>query len=215
MSESNSGTRDEKTRDEKGRDETRWRVFFAVELPHRVRESAGQHISHLRANAPQVRASWERAEKMHVTIKFVGEVEVRRIEELGRAAEEAAAGVSPFELKIEGTGAFPPRGEPRVLWLGVRDASGELARLQARLEEACARQGFRREERDYRPHLTLARLRAPAGTRTLAALHRESTFETDAFNVSELVLIRSQLSPAGSVYTVVSRHALKVDGHAI
>ncbi|HEV2705393.1 MAG TPA: RNA 2',3'-cyclic phosphodiesterase [Pyrinomonadaceae bacterium] len=186
----------------------RWRVFFAVELPRSVRESAGEHLSHLRARAPQVRASWERPEKMHVTLKFVGEVALQRIEELKRAAGEAVADVSPFELKIEGTGAFPPRGEPRVLWLGVTDASGELSRLQARLEEACAREGFKREQRAYRPHLTVARLRSPTGTRTLAALHRESAFETEPFTVSELVLVRSQLSPAGSVYTTVSRHAL-------
>jgi 2'-5' RNA ligase len=111
-------------------------------------------------------------------------------------------------LKVEGAGAFPPRGLPRVLWLGIADSQGALARLQKCLEDECAAEGFAREERPFSPHLTLARIRAPQGARELAQLHQETNFEPVEFPVSDLTVLRSDLEPGGSRYTEISRHAL-------
>ena len=188
----------------------RWRVFCAVELPEEVRARAASSIAHLRAQAPHVRASWERPEKLHLTLKFIGEIEpARALGDLVRALEASASSVAPFAISIEGTGAFPPKGVPRVLWLGVSDREGGLARLQQRLEDECARRHFARDERPFHPHLTVARMRAPAGARELAALHQQTPFKTEAFNVSEIVLMRSELGAQGSRYTALSRHALR------
>src|SRR4051794_22530712 len=100
------------------------RVFFAVELPGEVRRGAGDHISDLRNRLPQVRASWERPEKLHIILKFIGEVEPAALAVLAGAAERAVATLSPFHFVIKDAGPFPVRGLPRVLWLGVHDASG-------------------------------------------------------------------------------------------
>ncbi len=186
-----------------------WRVFCAVELPEEVRARAADHIKYLRAHAAQVKASWDRSEKLHITLKFIGEIETARTSELAQALDAATSGSAPFEISIEGTGTFPPRGVPRVLWLGVRDEQGELVRLQKRLEDECEGRRFPREERSFNPHLTIARLRAPAGARQLAALHQETTFATEAFNVSDIILIRSELRADGSRYTPLSRHLLR------
>src|SRR5256885_2146985 len=113
------------------------RVFFAVELPEEVRRRAGEHISDLQSSMPQVRASWERPEKLHITLKFIGEIEPDARAVLSDAAERASSTLSPFHFVIKDAGAFPVRGLPRVLWLGVRDASGSLARLQKGLEDEC------------------------------------------------------------------------------
>ncbi|MBV9210100.1 MAG: RNA 2',3'-cyclic phosphodiesterase [Acidobacteria bacterium] len=190
------------------RDE-RWRVFCAVELPAEVRARVASHIAALRESFPKSRASWARAEALHITLKFLGEIALPRLEALSEAAEEAVSGVEAFELAIEETGSFPPRGNARVLWLGVKDASGLLSTLQQRLDEACARAGFERETRGFHPHLTVARLRAPAETRELAALHREMKFERAAFVVKDLVVMRSELGAGGSRYTAISRHELR------
>ncbi len=185
-----------------------WRVFCAVALPEEVRARAAAHLARLREAFPKARASWARTDALHITLKFLGEIETARVEDLSGAAARAASGFQSFELAIEGTGTFPPRGMPRVLWLGVTDVSGQLAKLQQRLEEECAAVGFAREMRHFHPHLTIARLRAPADTQGLATLHREMDFERAAFSVQELLVIRSELGAGGSRYTVVSSHML-------
>lgn len=184
------------------------RVFCAVELPDGLRASIAERARRLRAEFPDVRASWERPEKLHVTLKFLGDLEPARVEALSGAATRAAVGVEPFELTIDTPGAFPPHGQPRVLWLGIVDASGRLALMQRALETECAAAGFQRESRAFKPHLTLARVRSPQGARELAAAHRETPFEPQRFKVSELVVMRSDLGPGGSRYTPLSRHRL-------
>ncbi|HUQ33364.1 MAG TPA: RNA 2',3'-cyclic phosphodiesterase [Pyrinomonadaceae bacterium] len=186
------------------------RVFCAVELPLEVRERIAEAIARLREAAPGVRASWERTEKLHITLKFLGEIEQERVEALSNAAQRSASVNSPFTLKVEGAGAFPPRGLPRVLWLGIADSQGALTRLQKSLEDECAAEGFAREERPFRPHLTLARIRAPQGARELAQLHQENNFEPVEFPVSDLTVLRSDLAPVGSRYTEISSHVFGV-----
>ena len=186
--------------------ETLWRTFCAVELPDGVKSRVAEHIKRLRAEFPDVRASWEKPEKLHITLKFLGEIELPRAEDLSGAASRAASRVMPFKLTIAEAGAFPPRGQPRVLWLDIKDTSGSLASLQHSLEDACAAAGFPRESRPFKPHLTVARLRSPQGARELAAAHREASFEPQTFTISELVVMRSELRPGGSRYSVVSRH---------
>jgi 2'-5' RNA ligase len=157
---------------------------------------------------PRVRASWEREEKLHLTLKFFGDVAPATTHALSLAIERAAKPIAPFPLVIAGAGAFPPRGAARVLWLGVEDESGNLSRLQRALEDECAAAGFQREARSFHPHITIARLRTPAGARSLAELHRQIGFAAMELTVNELVLMRSELGPRSSRYTALSRHRL-------
>jgi 2'-5' RNA ligase len=185
-----------------------WRVFCAIELPAGLKARVAEYSARLREAIPQARASWERPEKLHLTLKFIGELEEARVEVLARATERAAQAVSPFELSVVGMGTFPPKGLPRVLWLGIEDVSGNLSRLHGRLEDECAREGLTRETRPFHPHLTLARVRSREGAERLGARHREGTFEPQTFTVSEVVVMRSELGPGGSKYTPVSRQQL-------
>ena len=185
------------------------RVFCAVELPDEVRAAAAAHAARLRRDFPDARASWSRPESLHVTLKFLGEIEWARVEDLSRAARAAAEGSGPFALSVEEAGTFPPRGAARVLWLGVEDSSGGLARLQRRLEDECEAAGFEREARAFKPHLTLARLRTPKDARALSEAHRRLTFDAHTFKVTELIVMRSELAPGGSRYTPLSRHAFQ------
>jgi 2'-5' RNA ligase len=184
------------------------RLFFAVELPREVREAAAAHAERLRRDFPDARASWPRPESLHLTLKFLGEVEAARVDSLRDAGALAAAGLASFALTVEGAGTFPPRGAARVLWLGVRDNSGRLTRLQSRLDEECARAGFERESKPYKPHLTLARLRAPRDAAALSGAHVGTPFGPHTFDVSDFVLMRSELGPGGSRYTPLSRQHL-------
>jgi 2'-5' RNA ligase len=185
-----------------------WRVFCAIALPRELRARVDQRISRLRELVPDAQASWSREQNIHLTLKFLGEIPIARIEEVSSATARATESLSPFEICIEQSGAFPERGTPRVLWLGVRDDSGWLAEMQARLERECAKEGFAKEGRPFNPHLTLARLRKPHGARMLANAHEEMIFEPVKVVVSEVLVISSELSGEGSKYTVISTHPL-------
>ena len=184
----------------------RWRVFIAIELPSAVRKSLSDHIQRLRDALPDVHASWSREENLHLTLKFLGNTPVAKIEALSQTAQRAAGRFQPFDLIVGRCRAFPPRGQPRVLWIGIEDLTGELTKLYRALEDECATAGFAREQRPFHPHLTIARLRNPHGSRRLAKLHEEMGFTNQRVSVSEMVLFRSELLSEGSRHTAISRH---------
>src|SRR4028119_339249 len=97
------------------------RVFFAVEISDDVRQRVAQHIDYLRKQFPDMRVGWEQAQKLHLTLKFLGETDPSKLPDLIKAAEVASKDLQPFALTIESVGSFPPRGTARVLWLGVKD----------------------------------------------------------------------------------------------
>jgi RNA 2',3'-cyclic 3'-phosphodiesterase len=186
-----------------------WRVFCAVELPDVVRARLEDHVRRLRKEVPDAAASWSRVENIHLTLKFFGNVEVTRIARISEAAERTVKEFSTFPIGVGETGVFPRPSRPQVLWIGVGDPSGQLTALQERLENECAAEGFPKEDRAYRPHLTIARLRRPEGARDLTDAHLSMQFEPIEIAVKQLVVFRSELSPKGSKYTVISAADLR------
>ena len=187
---------------------TSWRVFCAVELPDDVRARLEDHVVRLRRDVPDVAASWSRVENIHLTLKFFGNVAVDRIERISDAARRAVKEFSKFEIVVGGTGVFPRPSRAQVLWIGVDDPSGKLSALQESLENECASEGFEKEERAYRPHLTIARIRKPEGAKRLADAHLKMQFKLIEVQLKELTLFRSELTSKGSKYTTISRHHL-------
>jgi 2'-5' RNA ligase len=185
-----------------------WRIFVAIELPAPVRRKLIEHIGRLRTLVPDARASWVREDNLHLTLKFLGDVPITKVELVAQAAQGAARIVQPFELIVGGCGSFPTTGQPRVLWIGIEDSSGHLALLHQTLDAGCAKAGFACEQRPFHPHLTIARLRQPRGSRHLAELHKELGFEPETVFVSDLTVIRSELHSEGARHTIVARHAL-------
>ncbi|PWT92703.1 MAG: RNA 2',3'-cyclic phosphodiesterase [Blastocatellia bacterium] len=188
---------------------TKWRVFCAVELPQALQEKIEQHVQRLRKIVPEAKASWSRPGNVHLTLKFFGDVEMNRVGKISEAASRATQTTSPFSIGVRGTGAFPKINQPKVLWIGIDDVQKELSNLQQSVETECANEEFPKDERAFRPHLTVARLRNPHRARELAQAHQELGFETLIVPVREIVVFRSQLSSEGSTYTVISRHELR------
>jgi len=185
-----------------------WRVFIAIELPPTLRARIAKHIDRLRSSMPEVRASWNHEDNLHLTLKFLGDIPVASVEKLSAAASISASNVESCEIAVEDCGAFPVRGQPRVLWLGIDDLSGKRSDLNRALEDECANAGFAREPRAFHPHLTIARIRQPRGSRQLAARHEEIGFHREPIGVSEISVIRSELRSEGSQHTVIARHEL-------
>lgn len=205
----------------KGQESTEtWRVFCAVELPEQVSELLIRHMDTLRRLVPEGRASWSRPENIHLTLKFLGELQITKVKIFSDAVERTTKAFAPFTLGIGQPGTFPPHGSPRVLWIGLEDLSGNLAELHARLEAEAEKVGFEKERRAFHPHLTLARFREHrrrtekprAGNnqpaRALVSAHHATLLPLTEFLVAELVVIRSELISEGSKYTVISRHSL-------
>jgi RNA 2',3'-cyclic 3'-phosphodiesterase len=187
-----------------------WRVFVAIELPPPVRRKLMGHIDRLHDSLPEARASWIRRENLHLTLKFLGDIPMISVENLSAAVKFAATRVEPFEIVVEGCGAFPPRGQVRVLWVGIKDPSDQLAFLHTALEDECEKAGFPREQRPFHPHLTIARMRKPLDSRHLAIVHQEIGFQPETVRVSELAVNRSELRSEGARHTTISRHTLLI-----
>lgn len=187
---------------------TAWRVFCAIELPEDVRARLQEHIADLRKKVPDAAASWSRVENIHLTLKFFGNIALDRIPKISAATTRATEQFSNFQIGIGNTGVFPRPSRAQVLWIGVSDPSGQLSALQKTFEDKCATEGFLKEDRAYKPHLTIARIRKPEGSRQLADTHLNTDFPTIEVSLHELIVFRSELSSKGSRYTTISKHPL-------
>ena len=186
-----------------------WRMFCAFELPQTLRRAISDHAQRVREAVPEAAASWSRPENVHLTVKFFGNVDQARVPVISAAAARAAKEFSALEIEVGKTGVFPRPSRPQVLWIGVNDSSGALAKVQQRLEDEFASEGFPKENRPLRPHLTIARIRRPQNANQLAQIHLGLPFTDVAVRFDELILFRSELSSKGSKYTAISRHRLE------
>jgi 2'-5' RNA ligase len=185
------------------------RIFVAVDISDEARRGAASYIESLRKEFRDVRVGWERAEKLHLTMKFLGNCEENQLIELEKAVAGISREISKFRFQVAETGVFPNARNPRVLWIDVKDAAGNLSKINDRLETECEKIGFARENRRFVPHLTIARIKEPHRARDLAQTHLQNKFEPVETLVSRIVIYESQLLPTGSVYSVVSKHELE------
>lgn len=181
------------------------RIFAAIDISDEARRDISGYIETLREQFPNVRVGWENPEKIHLTLKFFGDVDDVQLHNLIEAVEKTAGEISPFKLQISDTGVFPSVRKRRILWLGVKDETESLGRLNEIFERECEQIGFPREKRIFKPHLTIARLREPQKSGELARIHRANEFAAIDFTVGELIVYQSELRAQGSRYTPVFR----------
>lgn len=184
------------------------RVFVAIDIPTDLRDRVGSYIAHLRTNTHGVRIGWERAEKLHITLKFLGSIDDAELQALTVGLSRLATRYSPFTADLAGTGVFPNVERPRVLWIGVKNDGGAMTRLANEVEFVSRDCGFEADNRAFSPHLTIGRIRENGKSREIAALHSEIGFDPHSFSVSKLVVYESLLDAKGSCYTALSRHEL-------
>jgi 2'-5' RNA ligase len=181
------------------------RAFVAVLLPDDVRRRLAATIAELGPRAPGL--AWVRAESLHLTLRFLGELPPEALGGVREAVRAAATRSGPFTVALGGLGGFPSPRAPRVVWAGVTAGAAELGVLHAALEAALIAQGIPGEARAFHPHVTLARARARRGAGGLGrALGAGPGFgEVD---VTALHLMRSELDPRGARYSVLAEAPL-------
>lgn len=193
----------------------RIRSFIAIELDpshHRALEVLQMQLKRERAGR-YIR--WVASENIHLTLKFLGDVEASKITAVEGAVARACAGVPPFHLVIGGMGTFPNSRRPRVVWVGLAGQIEIAARLAQRLEDSFAALGFSRESRPFSPHLTLGRVKRDVGPADLQfvgqMIENTRVGELGELAVKSVAVMKSDLKPTGSVYARLAAVELSQD----
>lgn len=183
------------------------RSFIAFELPDAVislLDTVQQELTSLR-----LRARWVRPANIHLTLKFLGDINVGQIDDIGAAMADAAEDCPPLTLAVDGIGFFPGMRRPRVIWLGLGGQIQALQNLQRNLEDRLATLGFAKEKRSFKAHLTLGRMREAVDPAIIGrAAEQYAELGNPQFTADRMILFRSDLQPSGAVYSQLKQVGL-------
>ena len=184
------------------------RTFIAITIPDQIRKM----ISDLQIvlKTYDVNVKWVRTESIHITLKFLGDVQKEKINDISQAVENAASGIKPFEISVDKTGVFPGKQRPRVLWVGVEKGSEKLAELAGRIDVNLQTLGFEKEQRRYSGHLTIGRVRSPHGIQHMIDKMMTSPINEEVIPIKDIIVMKSDLQKTGAVYTPL--HTIKLQG---
>ena len=175
----------------------RVRTFVAIPLPDPVRDA----LAALRSSAPPgAPVRWVAPRSMHLTLKFLGEIEPDALEAVKAALESFPWNLTPFAFTLSGVGAFPGVKRPRVLWVGVTDGADRVVELAEKVERALGPLGFPREERAFSPHLTLGRVNGPGPGGWAEVFATNARFAPVEVRATAFSLYESKLLPTGAQY---------------
>jgi 2'-5' RNA ligase len=184
------------------------RCFAAIPLMAPVRDRVADEIDRLRPLSRAV--AWVPRQNLHLTLRFLGEQPEGQLPAVIEALGEAARGIEPFGLGLNGVGGFPGLERPRILWIGASEGALEARTLQARVEAALDVRGFGREARPWHPHVTIGRVfderrwRRDAARDLCAAVTAAGGLQFGTTTVRSISLMRSDLSPAGARYSEIA-----------
>ena len=182
------------------------RSFIAIELSDELKLKLGQLEDSLKT-AGIYGVRWVNPESIHLTLKFLGNIDADRIGEIASVMEESFRGTPPFLLIAEGLGAFPNLRRVQVVWVGLSGDTDVLKDLQQELESNLEGLGFPAEKRAFTPHLTLARVNnraSPDDRQKLGKLISETDFTSVTLEVDSVNLMKSQLTRQGAIYSRIS-----------
>jgi RNA 2',3'-cyclic 3'-phosphodiesterase len=177
------------------------RTFVAGPLPQGCQSLLAELQGKMRPLGADVR--WMAIPSIHLTLKFLGEIDEAMVPRLVDSLRNSSAGESPFKLSLHGLGGFPNLRNPRVIWCGLSGDSERLGTLQSKVEQACEPLGFPPEEREFHPHLTLGRVQGKRNLQGVLDYIRIAPAFEFVFEVDRFHLYKSVLSPRGATYTVL------------
>ena len=184
-----------------------FRLFVAIVLPEPVRNEIIRVQSELQPLVPRGVARWTRSDQLHLTLRFLGEVPAGAVEALKDAVNAVARDAAPLFLAAQGLGFFPNPRSPRVLWVGINDCENRLVGIQKRIEAAVSSFSPEPVEKEFRGHVTLARLKNPGPADVRDLVTRAQSLGTRSFGgwtAREIEIIRSELSSNGAQYTTLA-----------
>ena len=187
------------------------RAFIAIELPKDTRDSLGRLQEQLKKAQADVK--WVTPENIHLTLKFLGEVDDEKLKRISKAIEEAAQENHPYKIRIHSLGAFPKIDYLRVLWVGAEEGDAETRKIAKELEEKIIKIGIPKEGRSFSSHITIGRIRSTLNRERLVKelKNMQEIFgkENLEFCASKITLFKSTLTPKGPIYEVLKKFSLK------
>jgi len=188
------------------------RAFIAIELPEAILAELDNIEARLKPQMPHDAIRWVKADSIHLTLKFLGQVPSDQLDLITSSLRGAVAAHAPFMLEIKDAGCFPSIHRPRVVWVGVEENEHRLHALQRAVENAIAPLGYPTEIRDFTPHLTLGRLARdvrPADQKRIGdVVQTAGVGSLGRWEVRQVALIKSDLKPSGAEYTVLTQAPL-------
>ena len=183
------------------------RCFIAIEIPETIQNQLARIQGTLRKQIPK--ASWVKPGNIHLTLKFLGDVDPEDLESIGEAITGVAIHHRSFSLHIGGLGAFPNFARPRVMWIGAKVGGERVSALAQDINVALSYCGFSPDTKNFNPHLTIARLKERIDLRLYTNQYRQYDHINGAeMSVNTISLIQSQLHPQGAVYSTLQSHSL-------
>lgn len=176
------------------------RAFICFKLPRRIILSIRELQESIKDSGLKIK--WVKAENIHLTIKFIGDIRLPDINDIELAIKETAGDFAPLLLSAQGLGVFPNLKRPRVIWTGLSGQIEELISLQKILDTKLRLIGFPKEKRPFKGHLTIGRVKGRLDSRKLSeVMNRFNKFETKQFSCDRIFLMQSELKPSGPIYT--------------
>lgn len=183
------------------------RCFVAIEIPEPIQNRLGRIQNSLQQQIQK--ASWVKPGNIHLTLKFLGDVDPADLESIGEAIKSVAVRHRSFSLCIGGVGAFPNLARPRVMWVGVQVGRGRVCDVAEDIHLALIPCGFSSDTKKFNPHLTIARLKGRTDLRPYAAQYRQyDRINGVEMTVDTISLIQSQLHPRGAIYSTLQSYPL-------
>ena len=175
------------------------RTFIAIELPAKIIDGLKEIQDELKDGTNKV--TWVKPENIHLTIKFLGDIEADKIDSIAGLLKSAAAKNRSFDISVKGVGGFPTIDNPRVLWVGIEEGNVNLSALYNNIEDALSTIGFEKEERPFKPHLTLGRIKFLKDRKGLKEwIERFKDITLGQYMVDSICLFQSMLTPEGAVH---------------
>ena len=184
------------------------RTFIAIALPQEIRD----YLACIQAELKKCQADvkWVQPENIHLTLKFLGERDEKKIEKIKEILQESVREKACFAVRLCNIGAFPKIDFPRVIWLGLDKGEKETKEIAYALEEKIAKLGIPKEDKPFSSHITIARIRSPANRESLVQeLKRVPKLKDLEFPVTKITLYKSTLTPKGPIYEILKEASLK------
>jgi len=183
------------------------RTFIGIFPPAEIQKTIGDIQSAFRADNSPIR--WEPQNKFHITVKFLGDLTEGQFGPLQQALDAAVGAIPSFEITLLNAGIFPSPHSPKIVWIGSPpDANPDLLRCFGAVENGCAEAGFKKDERAFHPHITIGRVKGKVSGNLIKTIEN-TTFEPLKFPCTELLIMKSDLSPSGSAYSKQRTISLK------
>lgn len=174
------------------------RLFIALTIDEKIKEEIYKYIEGLKVKT-DAKIKWVEKENLHITLKFLGEVRENKLEDIKNALRQTVLGSSVFDLDFKGAGSFPPGKNPRVIWVGAE--SNKVVKLSKKIDDIMSSVGFKKEERNFKSHITIGRIKE--GRFDIGLIEKDIDKFFGSMVVEKVDLYRSYLSPRGPKYEII------------